>query len=351
MLQDVEIMRTGTFTASNGQDVTLGDSDLEHIASSYDPQYHEAPAVIGHPVDNGPAYGWVKSLKFASGKLMATLECVPEFVDMIRQGLFKKRSASIYPDMDRKGFYLRHVGFLGAMPPAIKGLKDIALSDDSDMLMIEFEEQEKKTMSWKDLFKKAVDEMPEPGQVQVIQTQPAATASVQFSEAEVEAKIKKAEETAAQKAREEAKLEFAEQQKQEAARLAKENHKTLVASTIEGLQQAGKVTPAMVKAGLQEFMECLGNQPDAVLEFSEGKKETPFQWCKGFLEGLPKAIEFGEVAGKDKDPGKGGASQKLAELVRQKMSQNPEMPYSLAFSEAQRENPDLAEQYRIEITA
>jgi hypothetical protein len=39
---------------------------------------------------------------------------------MVKRGLFKKRSISLYPDLT-----LRHIGFLGAMPPAIKGLADI----------------------------------------------------------------------------------------------------------------------------------------------------------------------------------------------------------------------------------
>lgn len=70
-LIDIEIMCTGTFTAANGREETLTHAHLEHIAGAYDLGYHEAPVVIGHPPSNGPAYGWVKSLRFASGKLLA----------------------------------------------------------------------------------------------------------------------------------------------------------------------------------------------------------------------------------------------------------------------------------------
>lgn len=75
-------------------------------------------------MDNKPAYGWVKSLKASGGTLPASMELAPEFVEAVKQGLFKKRSASIYPDMDGKGSYLRHVAFLVAVPPAVKALAE-----------------------------------------------------------------------------------------------------------------------------------------------------------------------------------------------------------------------------------
>ncbi len=53
-------------------------------------------------------------------------------------GRYKKVSASFYqPDSPNNPvptgvFYLRHVGFLGAQPPAIKGLKDIAFNENEE---------------------------------------------------------------------------------------------------------------------------------------------------------------------------------------------------------------------------
>lgn len=75
MLHDIEILRIGTFTDSSGKDVTFRDEDLERIAANYSPDYHEAPVTVGHPADNKPAYGWVKALRAAGGKLMASIEC------------------------------------------------------------------------------------------------------------------------------------------------------------------------------------------------------------------------------------------------------------------------------------
>ncbi len=49
---------------------------------------------------------------------------------MVKAGRFKSRSASFYhpdnPNNPKPGvYYLRHVGFLGAQPPAVKGLKAV----------------------------------------------------------------------------------------------------------------------------------------------------------------------------------------------------------------------------------
>ena len=36
---------------------------------------------------------------------------------------------------------LRHIGFLGAVPPAVKGLADIKFNEDNSVMDIEFEEK------------------------------------------------------------------------------------------------------------------------------------------------------------------------------------------------------------------
>jgi len=117
----IQVFRTGKHIDASGQEKEWGKGDLDRIVYSYNPQGHEAPVVIGHPEENAPAYGWVEALKREGEVLYAKLKnLVPEFVDMVKRGLFKKRSISLYPDLT-----LRHIGFLGAMPPAIKGLADI----------------------------------------------------------------------------------------------------------------------------------------------------------------------------------------------------------------------------------
>lgn len=122
----MEIFSTGTHLSKNGITKTYTETDLDNIVRSYNPEYHEAPITIGHPSDNTPAYGWVQSLKRNGEKLIATVsELLPEFKEMLEKKLFKKRSISLYPDGS-----LRHIGFLGALPPSVKGLKNLSFQDD-----------------------------------------------------------------------------------------------------------------------------------------------------------------------------------------------------------------------------
>lgn len=127
---EFEILKTGKFIASNGKEIEFTEEDLTKIASSYNPANSEAPLVIGHPADNAPAYGWIESLTVTGDKLIAKAkQVVPEFLEAVKSGLFKKRSVSLNPDLT-----LRHVGFLGAALPAVKGLADLQFTEDPEAL-------------------------------------------------------------------------------------------------------------------------------------------------------------------------------------------------------------------------
>ncbi len=132
------VFKTGRHTDSKGNEREWTEGDLDGIAAGYDPEKHEAPVVIGHPKDNAPAYGWVEGLKRIRNTLWARIKPTSaEFTDWIKRGLFKKRSISLYPDMT-----LRHIGFLGAMPPAVKGLPDFKFEEKEEGIVIEFEEKD-----------------------------------------------------------------------------------------------------------------------------------------------------------------------------------------------------------------
>lgn len=131
-----EVFMAGTRADNAGNTVTITPDDVLGIAKSYHPNFHEAPIVIGHPSDNAPAYGWVKSLSAKDGKLYAQFgEMDENFVNLVKAGRYKKVSASFYPPKHPNNpkpdnWYLRHVGFLGATAPAVKGLSAINFHDD-----------------------------------------------------------------------------------------------------------------------------------------------------------------------------------------------------------------------------
>ena len=164
---EIEIFRAGTYTATDGSKLTVTSADLAGIADRYDPGAAEAPLVVGHPQINAPAYGWVKSLRAEGDLLFAAPHQVDaDFAALVKGNKFKKRSASFFrpgsagnPTPD--ALYLRHVGFLGATPPAVHGLRDVSFSADADAAVVEFAAAEQ---SWvfgaiSRLFRRLRDDM------------------------------------------------------------------------------------------------------------------------------------------------------------------------------------------------
>lgn len=329
----IQIFKPGRHTAMSGAALAFSESDLQASAAAYDPAKHEAPIVVGHPKTDGPAYGWVKSLGFAEGGLEAQPDQVDAaFSEMVAAGRFKKISASFYaPDSPSNPvpgvYYLRHVGFLGAQPPAVKGLRTPEFADAEEGI-IDFEE----FADWSDVqnaslwrrmrdfmiaqfgLEKADSIVPdfavatlEEEARQEASDEPTATPSsalpsVAFSDP-VSLPAQSTKETspvtpeqAAALAAENAQLkaQVAEASaRDKAARVA--GIHTGNAQFAEGLIKAGQLLPAeqaVAVAALDHFAT-----QESVVEFSEGEVKKPLgDGFKAFLSGLPKRIEFGEIA-------------------------------------------------------
>ncbi len=285
---DIEIFRVGKHTAMNGVSLSFGETDLQETADSYDPKIHEAPLVIGHPKNNSPAYGWVQSLRYENGVLKASpYQVDPIFSEMVRAGRFKKISASFYtpnsPQNPTPGVYgLRHVGFLGAQPPAIKGLKDASFSEvEEEYISIEF------------------------GECVCMATETELRAR-EADLAQRESTLKRTEAT----------------------------------NFIEGIVAQGKIIYAQ-KKGLVEFMSHLDDSTE--LEFSEGSQSLT-NWLRRFLQNLPKQVEFGEIAKPEKKESLSPTevADKARELVAEKKSKGTNMSYSDAVKKVRK---DIGEDY------
>ena len=135
MLKDVNIFKAGLQTAESGMSREFTVGELDEIVKSYDPLTHEAPIRIGHEDnDKVPAWGWVKSLIRKGEDLYAKVDFSPLAQDFIKDGLYKKVSASFYSPASKINphpgkWSLRHVALLGAQPPAVKGLKGFAYEE------------------------------------------------------------------------------------------------------------------------------------------------------------------------------------------------------------------------------
>lgn len=126
----LEIFKTGTHTAANGETQEFTEERLDEIANLYNTQCEKsqdslAPVVKGHPQTDEPALGWVERLARRGKVLVAKLKDLSaDLVDDIKHGGFKHVSISLYPSN-----LLRHLGFLGAVQPAVKDLKILDAND------------------------------------------------------------------------------------------------------------------------------------------------------------------------------------------------------------------------------
>jgi hypothetical protein len=309
----VEIISTGLHLDSEGKLRNIDADFLEAVVAGYDKAIHEAPAVIGHPANNAPAYGWAKALRVRDGVLEAQFgEVDSNFEQMVRDGRFKKRSASFYLDPATapggRAPYLRHVGFLGAQPPAIKGLRDIQFSEGDaltfEIQSIQFSEDETMDTKEKEIADSIFDKLKA-----LFSSKKDEGAPVSFTEADLNAKIETAIKSGTASFIE--KITALETQNKElTAALATQSNKTTrteLAAFVESLGVA-KLPPAL-KPGLVEFMETLadgGDRKVTLVEFSEDanknkvEKKTEFSqlgYFKNLLANLGPFIEFGERFG------------------------------------------------------
>ena len=128
----------------------ISEKEIDELIETYDPEIHEAANILGHyPKDNEPAYGWVKKLYKKGKELIMRTSILPELMEMVNKAMFKKRSIGWYKKDDPMNptpgkIYLAHVAWLGAVPPAIKGMPNATFSGDINKLKtVEFSEVKK----------------------------------------------------------------------------------------------------------------------------------------------------------------------------------------------------------------
>lgn len=307
-MKKFEIFRPGKHIASNGLALTFSEADLKAAVAAYDPKIHEAPITVGHPVDNRPAYGWIKGLDFTDSSLHADPDQVEaQFEEMVAAGRFKKRSASFYlpksanhPLKDKPGHdahYLRHVAFLGAQPPAVKGLKDVTFKDAEEGV-VEFSDEDDETLfarlwAWlkgnpefREATKPATRSTTEDDAMTPEQT--AEMEALKVKAAKVDALTAQVTELTGKVA------SFAE--REDAVKKHEgEVKRAKVATAVEDLVKAGKVLPSAKQAAIDFAMTL--DDGTATIDFREGDKTEKVNQRDYYLRGLakgPKVIEFQE---------------------------------------------------------
>jgi hypothetical protein len=350
----VEIFRGGKQVDSSGREHD-GNVLIEKAVSLFNPVMHEPPAVIGHPKGDAPAYAWVEGLKSDVKDGVKVLfarfkQVVPEFEEGVKKGLWKKRSAAFYPDGS-----LRHVGFLGAAPPSVKGLADIKFEGDAGASfefydpglstiaklfrnlrdwMIEKDGREAADQILSDWDLEYINEMANREPVQpaangfaektkendmnefkekvkkflsfigvdvtkvpddaIPAGPPAAdTGARTFTEADIEAARKEGE----TRGKTSAQTEFQETS-------CRETRKQEIARFIDQGVQAGEILPAWKDSGMAAFMEGLA---DSEIQFTEATKQSPYLWFTEFIKSIGKTDLFREIASKQRAGGQSDA--------------------------------------------
>ena len=323
-MQLIEIFKAGKRTDANGVEVEITIADLQQAVDAYNINFHESPAVIGHPKHNAPAYGWVKRLELDGDVLKAEFDQIdPEFAEMVEKGRFKKISSSFYlansPNNPCPGsLYLRHVGFLGAMPPAVKGLRNPEFADN-EQGVVDFSDwaeaslwrrlrdwiigqhgQEEADKAVPDYLVASVQEesirneykrfnQQEAGIPMPIFNEPTNSTSEnpQSTEGDTNMTAEEIEQLKAEN----------EKLKAEKAEAALNQAKADNADFAEGLVKAGKLAPVAKQQAIDLLNLGSTSAAGGVVEFGEG--ESLHGKIKAFLEAQPAIVEFNEVATKE----------------------------------------------------
>lgn len=323
----IQIFKPGRHVAMSGQVLAFSEADLAATCAAYDPAKHEAPLVVGHPKHDLPAYGWVQQLAFCDGAIDATPAQVnPDFADMVAAGAFKKISAAFYePDSASNPvpgvYYLRHVGFLGAQPPAVKGLRapEFADAEDGVVTFSEWDDVDnaglwRSMREWilgrfgaeeadravpaytvKGLEQSAQEELREAQDKGAVCGMPAPAFGEPITNSTTKEMSMTPEEIAAQKAAlDAAQAEAAALREQVAAQKRANVHAANVAFC-EGLTAKATLAPAHAPA-VVAVLDHLDLQ-DTPVEFGEGDARAPLaKGLRDLLQALPPVVSFGEHA-------------------------------------------------------
>jgi hypothetical protein len=307
----VEVFKVGTQTDSEGRTHQVTSDFLDQVVTHYDPALHESPAVIGHPKDNAPAYGWVNGLRVIDGILQVQFKDVdPSFEQIVQRGYFKKRSASFYVDPATapggRAPYLRHVGFLGAQPPAVKGLRDIKFTEGESLsfeastnfseveTMLDDKQQDSLITKFMEALKSVI-----PG---LGKREEGVQAS--FSEKEITTMIADAVKGATASFGERI-TELADENKNLRSMVEQQGSTASRADLTNFVEKLGAArVPEPLRAGLVDFMDAISgtDRKITVVSFAEEggnkvEKKTEYSalsFFKNFLEQLGPFIEFGE---------------------------------------------------------
>ncbi|WP_219921378.1 peptidase [Klebsiella pneumoniae] len=354
------VFAPGTHTAMDGRTITFTPEDCIDLANSYDPSVSEAPFVIGHPSLTAPAYGWAERLEYRDGIVYAAPRQVnPAFAEAFNAGSYKKRSLSIYqpdsPGNPKPGhFYARHVGFLGAVPPGVKGLPDAQFAEASgDNGPLEF------ALPWEadnlaSLFQSIRDWVIQEKNIEqadsiipqwriqsildsAIDDRQSPISPLAYAEENNVDPNQKTTVTAEELARRETALAEREEKLRKDEEAAKQRdakvRRDAVVSYADGLVKAGSILPRQ-KNTVVEVLLSLDSTP---LSFADGDatvNKTPEELLRDVLSQRPKVVDFSEKTGTADDPVNFADASALATAAQNYQAEQAKQGRTISMTDA-----------------
>ena len=306
-LHAVEIFRAGTRVTADGRALEFGRADLDEIVESFAAANPDGvPLVIGHPQTHDEAHGWVSKLWRDGDSLFCDCADVSAALrDKIAARRLPNRSASFFPPRHPHNptpgrWHLRHVGFLGAVAPAVSGLQPIQFAADDRHAYADFQTfeptQDTEPVGGDDVAKHRFatkSRKPRSGDVERFiapETSPHPTTenpdmtdqtddlSARLTEMQAKLDAVIAERDSAREA-----LDAATKQVAEFAAQAVENTKSQNREFVESLVRAGRLTPAN-RAGACAALDTLSGIADcAEFAAADGKTVQASAWLREFL--------------------------------------------------------------------
>lgn len=126
----IEAFKTGKVIDMNGGEHNYSEADLQDLNEGIQKQLaggYKPPLVKGHPKLDEPRFASVIDSKIENGVVKLKIDEVnPDFAEEVKKGGWKYVSAAVYSNL-KKG--LRHIGALGAIGPAMKGMQELCFGE------------------------------------------------------------------------------------------------------------------------------------------------------------------------------------------------------------------------------
>lgn len=367
-MASIHISKPGKVKSAEGVDIDITPEILAEAAKTYDPSKFEAQLVIGHPRMDAPSFGGIRALSFGADGLEAETEPTDDARDLVSKRHFKSVSASFYtptaPNNPTPGkWHLRHVGLLGATPPAVKGLRALSFAEAEEGVvtfgdlpgyaggymarlfrglrewLIEKEGKETadrvlpdwEVESLREISQRASEANEPPGGTPAISfADPGKAATSSQPSTQEKAPMKTTEQLQADLDASNARVQ--ELQAAETKRIKEASHNEHV-SFAEGLVTAAK-WPAGAKDVLVATLDHLAT-PDGVVSFGEGDAAKPLHLVlREQLQALPATVDFGEFARKGGAVGGALTNQQVADRAASYQARRKEAGQNITLSEA-----------------